>query len=88
MNKGAQTRLRVMLVVIRTEGDPIAVASRVRAELRTIDPELPVVRINTADQHLDDVLGQDRLVAVLSARSVAWRSRSRALDCSASCLTV
>ena len=66
LNKGAQTRLRVMLVVIRTEGDPIAVASRVRAELRTIDPELPVVRINTAEQHLDDVLGQDRLVAVLS----------------------
>jgi predicted permease len=67
LNKGAQSRLRVMLVVIRTTGDPLAVADRVRAELRAIDPELPVLRINTTEQHVEDVLAQDRLVAVLSS---------------------
>jgi len=66
LNKGAQTRLRVMLVVIRTEGDPTKVASAARSTLREIDPDLPVVRINTAEQHVDDVLSQDWLVAVLS----------------------
>ena len=66
LNKGAQTRLRVMLVVIRSEGDPTTVASAARSTLREIDPDLPVVRINTAEQHVDDVLSQDWLVAVLS----------------------
>jgi ABC-type antimicrobial peptide transport system permease subunit len=39
----------------------------VRAVLRAVDPGLPIVRLNTVDQHLDDVLAQDRLVAVLSS---------------------
>lgn len=67
LNKGAQTRLRVMMIAIRTAGDPLALAERVRAELRAIDPLLPVIRINTTEQQLDDVLAQERLVAVLSS---------------------
>jgi predicted permease len=66
LNRGAQTRLRVMLIVLRTAGDPSAIAETVRRELRAIDPALPILRINTTEQQLDDVLAQDRLIAVLS----------------------
>jgi putative ABC transport system permease protein len=66
INRGENSRLRVMLVAIRTEGAPLAVADAVRAEIRAIDPLLPILRINTVEQQLDDLLGQDRLVAALS----------------------
>jgi predicted permease len=66
LNRGAQTRLRVMMIVIRAGVPPLTLADSVRRELRAIDPELPVLRINTTEQQLDDVLAQDRLVAALS----------------------
>ena len=67
LNHGAQSRLRVMLVIVRTVADPLTLGTRVRDELRAIDPSLPILRINSVDQHLDDVLAQDRLIAGLSA---------------------
>jgi predicted permease len=67
INRGAQTRLRVMLILVRTAGEPAALIETIRRELRAIDPELPIVRINTPHEQLDDVLGQDRLLAVLSS---------------------
>ena len=66
INRGQNSRLRVMLIAIRTSGAPLAIADAVRAEIRAIDPLLPILRINTTEQQLDDVLGQDRLVASLS----------------------
>ena len=66
INRGQNSRLRVMLIAIRTAGAPLAIADAVRAEIRAIDPLLPILRINTTEQQLDDVLGQDRLVASLS----------------------
>ena len=67
INKGLQTRLRVMLVAVRAAGNPLAIANAVRTEMRNIDPLLPVIKINTTEQQLDDVLAQDRLVASLSS---------------------
>ena len=66
INRGQNSRLRVMLIAIRTSGAPLAIADAVRAEIRAIDPLLPILRINTTEQQLDDVLGKDRLVASLS----------------------
>jgi predicted permease len=66
INRGQNSRLLVMLIAIRTSGAPLAIADAVRAEIRAIDPLLPILRINTTEQQLDDVLGQDRLVASLS----------------------
>lgn len=66
LNRGAQSRLRIMLIAIRAAVPPLTLVDRVRRELRAIDAELPVLRINTIDQQLDDVLAQDRLIAVLS----------------------
>ena len=54
-------------VAVRAAGDPTALATSVRQELRNIDPNLPVLRINTIEQQLDDVLFQERLIAALSA---------------------
>ena len=66
INRGQNSRLRVMLIATRTSGPPLALADAVRAEIRAIDPLLPILRINTVEQQLDDVLGQDRLVASVS----------------------
>jgi predicted permease len=66
LNRGAQSRLRIMMVAVRTSGDPLGMAARVRQELREIDPNLPVMRINTIEEQLSDVLAQDRLTAALS----------------------
>jgi predicted permease len=66
INRGAQSRLRGMMIAARTTGDPLAMAAAVRRELREVDPRLPIIRINTIAEQLDDILMQDRLVAALS----------------------
>jgi macrolide transport system ATP-binding/permease protein len=53
-------------VALRTTGDPSALAAGIRQEIRNIDPNLPVLRINTIKQQLNDVLFQERIVASLS----------------------
>jgi ABC-type antimicrobial peptide transport system permease subunit len=66
VNRGAQSRLRVMMAAVRTSGDPLTMSARVRQELKEIDPNLPVLRINTINEQLDDVLAQEQLIAMLS----------------------
>jgi predicted permease len=55
-----------MCMFVRTAGDPRSVASGVRNELRRIDPTLPVLKIDTVEEQLNDVLVQERLIASLS----------------------
>ncbi len=59
-------RIAVMCVAVRASGDPRALATEVRKELRDIDPTLPVLKIDTVGEQLDDVLAQDRLLAALA----------------------
>ncbi len=59
-------RLIRMCMVVRTAGPPAAVAASVREALRQIEPRLPVQKIDTVDEQLEDVLFQERLVADLS----------------------
>jgi predicted permease len=66
LNRGAQSRLRIMMVAVRTQGDPRAIAPALRQELRAIDPQLPILSINTLEEQLDDVLAQDWMIAELS----------------------
>jgi predicted permease len=58
---------QTICIAIRTTGNPTAVASVVREEFRNIDPRLPVIRIETIEQQLDNLLVQERLIATLSA---------------------
>src|SRR5262249_12390533 len=41
-------------------------ANKIRQELLRIDPRLPVLKMDTVDEQLDDVLFQERLIADLS----------------------
>jgi predicted permease len=66
-DKEAARRLRSMTIAVRTQGDPRAMAATLRRELRNIDPNLPVLKIDTVDEQLNDILVQERLVASLSA---------------------
>ena len=59
-SSGAQ--LVVMCVVIRTATDPRPIMPGIRDALRSIDPALAVLKINTIDEQLDDLLAQDRLL--------------------------
>jgi predicted lysophospholipase L1 biosynthesis ABC-type transport system permease subunit len=65
-DKEAARRLRGMTLAVRTSGDPRAGASALRRELHAADPNLPVLKIDTVNEQLSDVLIQDRLVATLS----------------------
>jgi ABC-type antimicrobial peptide transport system permease subunit len=61
------SQLVILCAVVRTHGDPRTLTPRIREELRAIDPALPVLRIDTVDEQLSDVLAQDRLLALLAA---------------------
>jgi ABC-type antimicrobial peptide transport system permease subunit len=58
--------LLAMVAAVRTAGDPLAVATRIRQELRDIDSSLPVLRITTIDDQLNFALAQERMIASLS----------------------
>ena len=66
-DKEAARRLRSMTIAVRTAGDPRAMIATLRRELRNVDPNLPVLKVDTVDEQLNDVLAQERLVASLSA---------------------
>jgi predicted permease len=54
-----------MTLVIRTDGDPAAVAPAVRSELREIDPSQPVSDVRTMGQVMADTLGRARFNTLL-----------------------
>ncbi len=54
-------------LVIRTEGDPAAVASEVRAEIRKFDSALAISRVSTMEQLLSDSLLHQRFLTLLLA---------------------
>src|SRR6185436_12538568 len=56
-----------MCLAVRTAGDPKSVAASVRQELREIDPKLPVIKVDTIGEQLDDLLVQERLIATLAS---------------------
>ncbi|MEP6540005.1 MAG: ABC transporter permease, partial [Bryobacteraceae bacterium] len=49
-----------MNVVVRTSGDPLLLASSIRHEITLLDPSLPVEKIETLNQVLDESLSAER----------------------------
>jgi putative ABC transport system permease protein len=45
----------------------MSVASRVRQELQRLDPTLPILKIDTVDDQLDDVLAPEGLAATFAS---------------------
>jgi predicted permease len=60
------TGLASMCIVIRTARNPLGIVSSIRNELREIDPNLPVFRIDTVEEQLNTVLVQERMIATLA----------------------
>jgi putative ABC transport system permease protein len=53
--------IRKMNLATRTSGDPLALANAVRREVAQLDPELPVTKLRTIQQILDNSLAPRRL---------------------------
>lgn len=64
-----------MTLVVRAEGDPLALGTAVRSAVRELDPSLPVSDLRTFESVVDEALAASRfatlLLAALAALSVA-----------------
>ncbi len=63
----AWDRSRRLCFALRSAGDPLALAGSVRAAIRRIEPNLPVFNMKTQRQQIDEALGQERMLARISA---------------------
>jgi putative ABC transport system permease protein len=54
-----------LILVVKTDGDPTALAASVRAAVRSADPEQPVFDIKTMQQRMDDVAQSRRAPMLL-----------------------
>ena len=61
-----------MLVLVRAQGDPVALVPAMRKAVWTIDPNQPIADIKTMNQVVSDNVGQSRLNMILMAR--LWRA--------------
>jgi predicted permease len=51
---------------IRSVGDPAKITAEVRAALADMDPNLPVLKTQTVDEQIDDLIDQQRFVSKLA----------------------
>ncbi len=56
-----------MTVVVHTDGNPLALASAARAELKALDPQLPAANMRTMDQVMSRASGSRRFNMALLA---------------------
>ncbi|AKJ03282.1 putative permease [Archangium gephyra] len=62
-----QARANNMSLVVRTAGEPLALASSVRAEVHALDKNLPVAHVRTLENILGDAVAQPRFLMALVA---------------------
>ena len=60
-----QVGLPNLSLVVRTSGDPLAVVSAIRNEVRTLDKDQPVGLVQTLDDHIAQSVLQPRLLTML-----------------------
>ena len=60
-----QLSIGLMTFVVRTEGDPLALANGVAAAVREIDPQLPLADVRSMEEVVDATISRPRVVAVL-----------------------
>jgi putative ABC transport system permease protein len=58
---------RTMNVVLRTAGDPLALATAVRTEVRALDPQLPVANLSSMDEVMSSSVARPRFITLLLA---------------------
>jgi predicted permease len=64
---GTGTPLRSMLMALRTEGDPALLTGALRAAVAELDPDLPVVEVQTMEEALGAWAAERRLTMMLVA---------------------
>jgi predicted permease len=52
---------------VRTANDPLAAVAAIRRAVQSLEPNLPVFRVKTLEEQVDETLGQERLVATLAS---------------------
>ena len=57
----------ITAIEVRSAGDPPAIAASVRRAIAEIDPELPLLHVDSLSDHIGEALRQDRVVATLAA---------------------
>jgi predicted permease len=60
-----QVPVRGMNVVLRSEQDPETLTAAVRAELKAIDPDLPMYRVRTMEARVEESLARRRFAMLL-----------------------
>ena len=63
----SQNRARSIVVLARTAGSPLALASQIRREVWAIDRDQPVFGLQTFEEHLGEVLARRRFSMLLIA---------------------
>ena len=63
----AQFTARAMNLVVRSDGDPAALTSVLRAELQALDPDLPMYGVRTMRERVDSSLASRRFAMLLLA---------------------
>jgi predicted permease len=61
----AQEYQRGMTLLVRTDGDPLALAPAVNAAMREINKNLPLFNVKTMASHVSAALSADRMIAVM-----------------------
>lgn len=56
---------RDLSIVVRTSGDPLSLVNAIRAELRAIDPEIPIVSTNTMEELVANSVTEPRFRTLL-----------------------
>jgi predicted permease len=56
---------RTMSLAVRTAGDPLALASAVRAQVRALDPQMPVAQVRTMDDIVRGSIARQRFSMLL-----------------------
>jgi predicted permease len=63
---GEYTSNFIRTIEVRSAGNPGSIAGEVRQALAEIDPDLPVLRVETLSGHVDETLNQQNVVADLA----------------------
>lgn len=61
----SQSMQRTMTLVLRTASDPLSMTGAIRSEIRDLDPDLPVARIQTMERVLADAIARPRFNTLL-----------------------
>ena len=65
-DREAARRLRTMMMAVRASSDPASLVGPIRSTIQQSGLRLPILKIETVDEQIADVLVQDRLVSAVA----------------------